>query len=138
VVVRDAGGRRTRLGVVRLDGLPGTAHTSSYWAQEVRVPLPPALRTVGALELTPLSRRPSWLLDAWGWRPGIPPPRPAALVRADVTGRTVVITGHGRGTIRIFQRGAARELTVRPGMRIKLAHAGFAKAVRHAMIGAYG
>jgi hypothetical protein len=138
VVVRDAGGQRTALGIVRVDGLPGTAHTSSYWAQEVRVPLPPALRTVGALELTPLSRRPSWLLDAWGWRPGIPPPRPAALVRADVTGRTVVITGHGRGTIRIFQRGTARQLTVHPGMRIELGHAGSAKAVRHAMIGAYG
>jgi hypothetical protein len=138
VAVRDARGRRIRLGTVRVDGLPGTAHTSSYWAQEVRVRLPRTVRTVTALELTPRSRRPSWLLDAWGWRPGIPPPRPAALIRADVAGRTVVITGRGRGTIRIFRHGTAREITVRPGTRLTLRHPGFATAVRHAMIGAYG
>jgi hypothetical protein len=137
VAVTDADGRRTRLGVVRVDGLPGTSHTASYWAQEVRVPLPATVRTVAVLRIEPRTRGWAWLLDAWGWRPGTPLARPAALVRADVIGRRVVVTGHGRGTIRIFRHGRSREVTVRPGMRIRVGRSTSAKAVHNAVIGSY-
>jgi hypothetical protein len=137
VAVVDGSGRRSRLGTVRLDGLPGTARTASYWAQDVRVPVPPAVRTVAVLQLTPRSAGPSWLLDAWGWRPGLPAPRPAALVRADVVGHHVLISGRGRGTIRLFRRSTARIVVVRPGMRLELRHSVCAKALRNAVIGSY-
>ncbi|WP_212808421.1 hypothetical protein [Micromonospora endophytica] len=66
-------GRRHPLGEVRLDGLPGTGNTTSYWAQEVRVPLRGAPDRVAAIELTPRTATgQAWLLDAWGWQPGTP------------------------------------------------------------------
>lgn len=142
VAVTDASGRRAELGEVRVDGLPGTEMTSSYWGREVRVPLTGAdragldLTRVTSLELTPRNRSGhAWLMDAWGWRPGTPDAGTAALARVDI-GRLEVeegdsgvrtyrvpvrVTGHGSGKIRLFvtdprtQRTTHRLLTVRPG-----------------------
>jgi hypothetical protein len=94
------------------------------------------LHQVTALELVP--RSPSgraWLMDAWGWRPGTPAVRPAALARVDIGRLTVKegdsgvrtyrvpvrVSGHGSGTVRLFvadpasDQATAREVTVRPG-----------------------
>jgi hypothetical protein len=142
VSVTDASDRRVTLGSVQVDGLPGSENTASYWAQELRVPLTAAsragldLRHVKSLELTP--RSPSgraWLMDAWGWAPGTPAVKAAALPRVDV-GRTIVkegdsgtrtyripveISGHGSGQVRVYVidpdsgRTENRLVTVRPG-----------------------
>lgn len=142
VAVTDARGKRAVLGRVGLDGLPGSDRTASYWGQEVRVPLTAAvrakldLRHLKALELTPRSKAgTAWLMDASGWRPGLPAVRAVAQPRVDVgrlnvkegdTGvRTyrvpVKVSGHGSGTVRLFvadpDTGGAtsRLVTVRPG-----------------------
>ncbi|MFF5586868.1 alpha/beta hydrolase [Streptomyces hygroscopicus] len=142
VSVTDSSHRRATLGSVQVDGLPGSANTASYWAQELRVPLSAAtragldLRHVTSLELTPRSRSGrAWLMDAWGWAPGTLPVKAAALPRVDV-GRTVVkegdsgtrtyripveISGHGSGQVRVYVlapdggRSENRLVTVRPG-----------------------
>ncbi|MEU7365905.1 hypothetical protein AB0B92_09990 [Streptomyces hygroscopicus] len=142
VSVTDSSHRRATLGSVQADGLPGSANTASYWAQELRVPLSAAtragldLRHVTSLELTPRSRSGrAWLMDAWGWAPGMSPVKAAALPRVDV-GRTVVkegdsgtrtyripveISGHGSGQVRVYVldpdggRSENRLVTVRPG-----------------------
>ncbi len=142
VSVTDSSHRRATLGSVQADGLPGSANTASYWAQELRVPLSAAtragldLRHVTSLELTPRSRSGrAWLMDAWGWAPGTLPVKAAALPRVDV-GRTVVkegdsgtrtyripveISGHGSGQVRVYVldpdggRSENRLVTVRPG-----------------------
>jgi hypothetical protein len=123
VAVADTAGRRATLGEVRLDGLPGTEHTTSLWAQEVRVPLAAAraaglnLDSVAALELVPRggSGR-AWLLDAWGWQPGTPAPRPEPLTRVDIGAMRVqegdsgtrtyllpiTVSGTGTGQVRLF------------------------------------
>jgi hypothetical protein len=144
VSVTDSSNRRATLGRVEMAGLPGSARTASYWAQELRVPLTAAtragldLRHVKSLELTPRSRSGrAWLMDAWGWAPGTPAVRAAALPRVDV-GRTVVkegdsgtrtyrvpvkISGHGSGQVRVYVldpdsgRSTSRLVTVRPGSR---------------------
>lgn len=138
----DTSGHRATLGQVRLDGLPGTDRTASYWGQEVRLPLTAAARAgvdphrVKALEIVPRTRSgQAWLVDAWGWRAGTAPVRAADLVRVDL-GRLTVdegdagvrtyhvpvrVTGHGSGTVRLFVadpdtgRTTSREVTVRPG-----------------------
>ncbi|ARF75958.1 hypothetical protein B7C62_29600 [Kitasatospora albolonga] len=99
VSVRDAKGKRAKLGSVRIDGLPGTERTSSYWAQEVRVPLTAASRAklnlgkIASLELTPKSRSGKvWLMDAWSWKPGTPAVKAAPLARVDI-GRLTVKEG---------------------------------------------
>jgi hypothetical protein len=116
VAVTDDHGRRSDLGTVTLNGVPGTQWTSSYWGQEVRVPLGRQVRTVAKLELTPLTDGPAWLIDAWGWRPGTPAPQPAALPRIDIGQLSVdegdsgtksyqvpvSIKGHGYGKVRLF------------------------------------
>ncbi len=121
--VTDSSDRRVKLGSVRVDGLPGSAITASYWAQELRVPLSAAtragldLRHVKSLELRPRSQSGrAWLMDAWGWAPGTPTVEAAALPRVDV-GRTIVkegdsgtrtyripveISGHGIGQVRVY------------------------------------
>ncbi|MFH8798446.1 alpha/beta hydrolase family protein [Streptomyces sp. NPDC017936] len=142
VAVTDTAGRRAVLGGVRVDGLPGTERTASHWAREVRVPLTAAtrsgvdLRHVESLELTPLSPSgQAWLMDAWGWAPGTPAVRAAALPRVDV-GRTTVeegdsgtrtyrvpvsVSGRGTGQVRVYVldeatgRATDRLVTVRPG-----------------------
>ncbi|MEU2060436.1 hypothetical protein [Streptomyces sp. NPDC013455] len=143
VSLTDSSGRKAKLGRVRVDGLPGSARTASYWAQEVRVPLTAATRaglalgSVASLELTPRSASGrAWLMDAWGWRSGTPAVRTDALPRVDV-GRTTVdegdsgvrtyrvpvrVTGQGgSGQVRVYVldpvTGKARDrlVTVRPG-----------------------
>ncbi|MGW7205710.1 hypothetical protein [Streptomyces sp. NPDC054837] len=142
VSVTDTAGRRADLGRVQVDGLPGSDRTSSYWAREVRVPLTAATRAgldlkhVKSLEITPRSGSgKAWLMDAWGWAPGTPAVKAAALPRVDV-GRTVVkegdsgtvtyripvrVSGHGSGQVRVYvldpDTGAATEklVTVKPG-----------------------
>ncbi|MEV0901097.1 hypothetical protein [Actinoplanes sp. NPDC049802] len=89
VAVTDDRGRRTELGTATISGLPGSDDTWSYWAQEVRLPLPPAVRAVASLEITPGGDGPAWLIDAWAWSPGTPAPRPAGLDRVDVGDLTV-------------------------------------------------
>ncbi|MER6702828.1 hypothetical protein [Streptomyces fumanus] len=144
VSVTDSSRRKVTLGSVRVDGLPGSASTSSYWAQELRIPLTAATRAgldlkhVKSLELTPRSRSGrAWLMDAWGWAPGTPAVKAAALPRVDV-GRTIVkegdsgtrtyripvkISGHGSGQVRVYVldpdtgRAEQRLVTVRPGTK---------------------
>jgi hypothetical protein len=142
VSVIDSSGRRATLGRAEVAGLPGSASTASYWAQELRVPLTPATRAgldlghVKSLVLTPRSQSgQAWLMDAWGWAPGTPAVQAAALPRVDV-GRTTVkegdsgtrtyripvkISGHGSGQVRVYvfdpDSGRTRNsvVTVRPG-----------------------
>ncbi|KUJ65604.1 hypothetical protein ACZ90_45720 [Streptomyces albus subsp. albus] len=142
VALADASGRRAVLGRATVDGLPGTERTTSYWGREVRVPLSAAVRAgldlkhVKTLELTPRSRSgQAWLMDAWGWRPGTPVVRPAALPRVDLGRLTVKegdsgvrtyqlparVSGSGSGRVRLLipQPGTgrvdSRVVTVRPG-----------------------
>ncbi|MFI1169018.1 alpha/beta hydrolase family protein [Streptomyces sp. NPDC020801] len=142
VSLTDASGRRATLGRVRVDGLPGSERTTSYWARELRLPLTAAtragldLRRVGSLELTPRTRSgQAWLMDAWGWRPGTPAVRAAALPRVDIGRLTVKegdsgvrtyrvpvrVSGHGSGQVRLYvldpRTGRAKDrlVTVRPG-----------------------
>jgi hypothetical protein len=142
VSVTDASGHRATLGRVRVDGLPGTERTASYWAREVRVPLTAAsragldLRRIKSLELTPRSRSgQAWLMDAWGWRPGTPAAVPASLPRVDIGRLTVKegdsgvktyrvpvqVSGHGSGQVRVYVddpatgQDTSRLVTVRPG-----------------------
>ncbi|APY89756.1 hypothetical protein DCW30_16145 [Streptomyces alfalfae] len=142
VTLVDTAGHRAKLGRVRVDGLPGSGSTASYWGREVRVPLSETvadkldLKRVKTLELTPRSRSgKAWLMDGWGWRPGTPAVRPAALPRVDV-GRLTVdegdsgvrthhipvrVSGQGSGTVRVSvpepgtDRFTHRTVTVRPG-----------------------
>jgi len=136
VTVVGVDGRRTALGDVRADGLPGTQFTTSYWGQEVRVPWHGG--KVAALELTPRTATGNaWLLDAWGWHAGTPNPQETALPRVDIgtlkvaegnsgskTYRLPVkVSGHGGGVVRLFlvdaQTGKIKSwlATVRPGDR---------------------
>ncbi|WAU86411.1 hypothetical protein O1Q96_26230 [Streptomyces sp. Qhu-G9] len=142
VAVTDSSNRRVTLGSVQVDGLPGSANTASYWAQELRVPLSAATRAgldlkhVKSLELTPRSQSGrAWLMDAWGWAPGTSAVEAAALPRVDV-GRTIVkegdsgtrtyripveTSGHGSGQVRVYVldpdsgRAEDRLVTVQPG-----------------------
>ncbi|MFF3332407.1 hypothetical protein ACFYWX_23070 [Streptomyces sp. NPDC002888] len=142
VSLTDTSGKRANLGRIKVDGLPGSDRTSSYWAREVRVPLAAAalrgfdLRHVKTLELTPRSQKgQAWLMDAWGWRPGTPAVTEAALPRVDV-GRTTVeegdsgvrtyqvpvkVSGQGSGKVRLYvvdpATGKAKDrlVTVRSG-----------------------
>lgn len=142
VTLTDAHGKRASLGRIRVDGLPGSERTASYWAREIRVPLTAAsragldLKHVKSLGLTPLSRSgKAWLMDAWGWRPGTPAAVQPALPRVDV-GRTAVkegdsgvrtyhvpvqVSGRGSGQVRVYVVDPAtgktqqRLVTVRPG-----------------------
>ncbi|MFE4990660.1 alpha/beta hydrolase family protein [Streptomyces mirabilis] len=142
VAVTDSSGHRAELGQVKVDGLPGTERTSSYWSRELRVPLTAAIRAgldlrhVKSLEMTP--RSPSgqaWLMDAWGWAPGTPAARAASLPRVDIGRLTVKegdsgtltyhipveVSGHGSGKVRFSvldpDTGQAEDklVTVRPG-----------------------
>ncbi|MET0419716.1 MAG: hypothetical protein ABW022_27175, partial [Actinoplanes sp.] len=135
VTAVGADGRRTALGDVRLDGLPGTARTTSYWGQEVRVPLRGAPGRIAALELAASGR--AWLLDAWAWNPGTPDPQTRGLPRIDIgtvqaaegdsgtkTYRVpVAVSPGGGGVVRLFLHDSVTFetrswlATVRPGDR---------------------
>ncbi|PWS41848.1 hypothetical protein DKT74_25350, partial [Streptomyces sp. ZEA17I] len=142
VHVKDAKGKRAKLGSVKIDGLPGTDRTSSYWAQEVRVPLAPATRAkldlgrIAHLELTPLSSSgKAWLMDAWSWKPGTPAVKAAPLARVDIGRLTVKegdsgfrtyqvpvrTTGKNAGAVRLYVidpdtgKSAGRLVRVGPG-----------------------
>ncbi|RUL90626.1 hypothetical protein [Verrucosispora sp. FIM060022] len=137
VTVVGTDGRRSRLGEVRVDGLPGTGNTTSYWAQEVRVPLQGAPARLAAIEITPRTAfGQAWLLDAWGWKPGTPDPRAPRLPRLDIgtlevaegdSGTKtyeipVTITGRGSATVQLNLTDdtfVSRSwlATVRPGQR---------------------
>ncbi|MFK4691442.1 alpha/beta hydrolase [Streptomyces pristinaespiralis] len=147
VSVTDSSGKRAKLGTVRVDGLPGSDRTASYWAHEVRVPLTAAvragldLRRVAALELTPRTGSgKAWLMDAWAWSPGTPVVREAPLTRVDI-GRLKVkegdsgvrtyqvpvrVSGKGSGTVRLYVldpiTGEAKDrlVTVRPGGTVEV------------------
>ncbi|ATL25328.1 hypothetical protein [Streptomyces formicae] len=143
VSVVDKAGHRAKLGRARVDGLPGSSMTTSYWARELRVPMAAAVRagfdlkSVRSLELTPRTGKgKAWLMDAWGWRPGTPEVKPAELPRVDM-GRLKVkegdsgvrtyhvpvsVSGKGSGQVRLFQpkpgstgEYVSRLVTVRPG-----------------------
>ncbi len=141
VAVTDAAGRRAALGSVALEGLPATDRISARWAQEVRVPLPAHgidLRRVAELELVPHGGSgQAWLVDAHGYAPGLPDPRPVALPRVDVGALTVEegdsgaqtvrfpvsVTGSGAGAVRVFVQNEGdtayteRLVAVEPGQR---------------------
>ncbi len=144
VAVTDDRGRTATLGQARLDGLPSGPGSAALWAQEVRVPLTRAaaegvdLRRITALHLVPRSSSgEAWLVDAYGWRPGLPAPRPVALPRVDIGQLTVdegdsgvrtyrvpvKLTGRGNGQVRLFLTDPVtsavtqRVATVRPGDR---------------------
>ncbi|GAB3911121.1 hypothetical protein GCM10029964_116250 [Kibdelosporangium lantanae] len=117
VTATDAYGHRVPLGKATLNGLPGSSRTVTYWAQEVRVPVPPVLQ-VAKLDLTPTTGSgEAWLLDAYGWRPGLPDPKPAPLTRVDLGELQVVegdsgsrtyklpatVTGDGGGVVKLFE-----------------------------------
>ncbi|MFF7355923.1 hypothetical protein ACFZA1_25235 [Streptomyces filipinensis] len=142
VSLTDSAGRTAKLGGISADGLPGSERTASYWAREFRVPLTAAgraglaLGSVKSMELTARSASgQAWLMDAWGWRPGTPAARAAALPRVDLGRRTVAegdsgvrtyhvpvsVTGRGSGQVRVYvvdpATGKARNrlVTVHPG-----------------------
>ncbi|WP_127552537.1 S9 family peptidase [Actinoplanes sp. OR16] len=114
VAVTDDRGKRTDLGTATISGVPGTDLTTSYWGQEVRLALPRGVRTVARLDISPRSAGQAWLIDAWGWRPGTPAPRPAPLSRVDVGTLTVEEGDSGTATyavpvrVRGKQRSAVR------------------------------
>ncbi|TXS43113.1 hypothetical protein EAO75_30670 [Streptomyces sp. uw30] len=142
VSVTDTAGRHRTLGRVKVDALPGSDRTASYWAREVRVPIGADdaaaldLRHVKSLELTPRTRSGrAWLMDAWAWQPGTPEVREAPLPRVDIGRLTVKegdsgvrtyrvpvnVSGQGSGQVRVFATDPAtntvtdRLVTVRPG-----------------------
>ncbi len=125
VAITDSANRRAVLGTVTVDALPWPTQTSSgEWGQEIRVPMTNAvaaglnLSQITALELTPRTQGfgRAWLIDAWGWRPGLPSPQPVALPRIDLGELTVQegnsgtttyqmparVTGSGNGQVRVF------------------------------------
>jgi hypothetical protein len=142
VSVTDSAGRKAVLGKVTVDGLPGSERTASYWAREIRVPLTAAgragldLHRIKSLELTPRSASGrAWLMDAWGWRSGLPAVKAADLPRVDV-GRATVdegdsgvrtyrvpveVSGHGSGQVRVYVVDPA---TGRVRDRLVTVHAG--------------
>ncbi|XVV16742.1 hypothetical protein ACQP2X_20910 [Actinoplanes sp. CA-131856] len=107
-----ADGRRVRLGDVRLNGLPGTELTTSYWGQEVRLPIPRL--TVKALEFS--GSGPAFVLDAWAYGKGTPPTGTPNLPQLDIGNLTVdegdsgvktyqvpvKVAGRGKGQVRFF------------------------------------
>lgn len=78
----DASGRELNLGSATVEGIPPNAGegTGLYWGQEVYLPLDRGaasaegidLNDLWELQLTPESESGDiWLLDAWGYRPGL-------------------------------------------------------------------
>jgi hypothetical protein len=105
VAIVDTLNRRFVLGEFTLNGLPETYNTGhSNLAQEVRLSLSGSsgtgisLSSIAALELTPRSTSgTAWLMDAWGWRTGLPDPQPVAMRRVDIP-HMIVPEGSGTAT----------------------------------------
>ena len=105
---------------MRLDGVPGTQWTTSYWAQEVRVPGSRKLGAVAALELTRTAGvGMAWLIDAWGWRPGTPAPQATALPRIDIGQLTVNEGDSGSRTLPTRSPGTS-DLTPSPRAAVEV------------------
>jgi hypothetical protein len=125
VAITDSAGRRAVLGTTTLEPLPTPTQTVYDWAREVRMPLTNAtsaglnLGQIATLQLVPREGNTwagLWLIDAWGWRSGIPAPQPVSLPRVDVGERTVQegnsgsvtyqvpaqVSGSGNGQVRVF------------------------------------
>ncbi|GAA2592045.1 hypothetical protein GCM10010435_83430 [Winogradskya consettensis] len=139
VSVVNRSGKRTSIGEVRVDGLPGTGQTVGLWAQEVRVPLRGLHGELASLELTPRTANgQAWLLDAWGYRPGTPDPRTSSLPRIDLGDISVTegdsgsrayelpvrVTGNGGGRVQLTLldtstlESTSWTETVAPGQRL--------------------
>ncbi|HET9518191.1 MAG TPA: hypothetical protein VFO77_10730, partial [Actinoplanes sp.] len=108
VAITDADGRRATLGTATLDALPESGETATHWAQEVRMPLTNAtaagldLRKIASLEIVPRTVGGSaTLIDAWGWRPGLPAPQTGRLPRVDVGEVTVQEGDSGTTTVEV-------------------------------------
>jgi hypothetical protein len=90
VRVVDSHGRRARLGEVRLPAVLSKHDSAAYLARQVRLPLDGLaggvdLSSLSALELVPRSASGQvWLLDAWGWRPGLSSEPGLRLPRVDL------------------------------------------------------
>ncbi|MEJ3749213.1 hypothetical protein WEI85_38865 [Actinomycetes bacterium KLBMP 9797] len=145
VAIVDSAGRRATLGTSTPETLPSPTWTSTDWAQEIRMPLTNAtaaglnLSQITTLEIVPRSTsewtQRLWLIDAWGWRAGLPAPQPVSLPRVDLGELTVQegnsgtvtyqvpakVTGSGNGQVRVFvvdpvtKLATASVVTVAPG-----------------------
>lgn len=126
VAITDSANRRATLGTTTLEPMPWATFTSHDWGQEVRMPLTTAIAAglnlgqITTLELVPRAGGDvftrTWLIDAWGWRPGTPAPLPVSLPRVDLGERTVQegnsgtityqvpaqVSGTGSGQVRVF------------------------------------
>jgi hypothetical protein len=144
VAITDSAGRRATLGTATLDPMPAPTQTSYDWGQEVRMPLTNAtaaglnLAQIATLEVVPRAGETwarIWLIDAWGWRPGLPAPQAVSLPRVDLGELTVQegdsgtvtyqvparVTGSGNGQVRVYvvdpvtSTATARVVSVPPG-----------------------
>ena len=100
VRLTDTTGRQLVLPDTTLQGLPRTRNGTpgKDWAREVRLPLTAATVRTSTIDLDAVSRvdvlpRSAsgrlWLLDVWGWQPGLNPAAPLRLSRLDVGAKTV-------------------------------------------------
>jgi hypothetical protein len=121
VAITDNAARRATLGTVTVDSLPWPTQTASgEWAQEIRVPIAPAvsaglnLSQITSLELVPLTAntRAAWLIDAWGWRSGLPSPQPVSLRRIDLGELSVPEGNSGTTTYQVPARVTGSNTTV--------------------------
>ncbi|MET0388302.1 MAG: hypothetical protein ABW321_20175 [Polyangiales bacterium] len=82
VALVDSAGTQLPLGSVTLDGRPSNAGpgTGVYWAQEARFAIDRAAATTAGIDLSALTQLQLtaesgsglvWVLDAWGYRPGL-------------------------------------------------------------------
>ncbi len=110
VAVTDSDGRRATLGTTTLDAMPSPTWTDDEWGQEVRMPLTNAttaglnLSRIATLELVPRAGQEwarIWLVDAWGWRAGMPAPQPVSLPRVDLGELTVQEGDSGTATYQV-------------------------------------
>ena len=110
VRVTDTAGRSSVLGPGQLSGLPPAAGSGKAWAREVRVPVDvAALRRAGVdpgaiatVTLAPTSATGRiWLVDAWGWQPGLSRAAVPVLPRADVGSLEVAEGDAGSRTVTV-------------------------------------
>ncbi|MFN3218434.1 MAG: hypothetical protein ACE367_18220 [Acidimicrobiales bacterium] len=116
VRVGDARGVTATLGETTLVPLPGKrSPLGKVWAQTVRMPLTGAgidRTRITSIEIVPLSDTGRiWVLDAHGWRPGVPAQDPIFVPQVSVGSRTVAEGDDGVRTVnvRLKVRGAITE-----------------------------